>query len=693
MPPKKAQDPNAKKIRFTSFHAVAPINQKNFYTDYLKSDSQFYAHRLFVEHTKRVAQLKKEKLAEKAAEKTEAAAAPPKKDDDEENEDGDEDESPEERATLGAKSIVVHLGSRDLRIGLASHAYPKTVPCVIARRTQRASQPQPVIPKDAVTGPGLFGAEFEADLKKLSTEVKHRMRNTKRRMIPNGPDLVSSFNGRSQPVEIVDHNDPARVEWTDTSDTPEYITGQRALRIEPEAQPHYELFWPIQHGTLNEAPYKSRQQLLGDLVVILTRAIEDELKVPQRSFKDYAFCLVIPDLYDRAFVENLMQLAFAELSFAQVLLLQESVCATYGAGISSACVVDVGAQKTSVSCVEEGICVGDSRILLNYGGDDITALFTKTLLRASFPYRDFDLSRTYDWMLAEDLKAKFCSVNEADVAVQLYHFYQRQPGRATRKYDFKVYDEQVMVTLAYFYPKVFGNKERAGRRSLFPKSVDIYEGHVNEPDSVVQTRFLFGKADREPNGNTNPTNRPGAVVSTLLSAKAATATETAATDTPMEVDSPNPAAAEAASMAGDPVESAIDKLVQSAREGDDPTLMVPLDQAIIASIECACENLPMGTEERKKALFSTILITGAGFNLPYASTYLADRLRALRPGVEKIDVVPAPKELDPQVLSWKGMSIFSRIKIASEFMITAHEYELLGCRAIQSKCLGYFWQG
>ncbi len=34
--------------------------------------------------------------------------------------------------------------------------------------------------------------------------------------------------------------------------------------------------------------------------------------------------------------------------------MQESVCATYGAGVSSACVVDVGDQKVSVCCVEDG---------------------------------------------------------------------------------------------------------------------------------------------------------------------------------------------------------------------------------------------------------------------------------------------------------------------------------------------------
>ena len=38
-----------------------------------------------------------------------------------------------------------------------------------------------------------------------------------------------------------------------------------------------------------------------------------------------------------------------------VCLLQESICAVFGQGVGSACVVDVGDQKTSICCVEDGI--------------------------------------------------------------------------------------------------------------------------------------------------------------------------------------------------------------------------------------------------------------------------------------------------------------------------------------------------
>lgn len=41
--------------------------------------------------------------------------------------------------------------------------------------------------------------------------------------------------------------------------------------------------------------------------------------------------------------------------------LQESLAATYGAGISNACVIDIGAVKTSVTCVDDGLVVAETR--------------------------------------------------------------------------------------------------------------------------------------------------------------------------------------------------------------------------------------------------------------------------------------------------------------------------------------------
>jgi actin-related protein 8 len=44
--------------------------------------------------------------------------------------------------------------------------------------------------------------------------------------------------------------------------------------------------------------------------------------------------------------------------------LQESLGASFGAGLSTACVVDVGATRTSVACVEDGMVLPETRLVL-----------------------------------------------------------------------------------------------------------------------------------------------------------------------------------------------------------------------------------------------------------------------------------------------------------------------------------------
>ena len=56
------------------------------------------------------------------------------------------------------------------------------------------------------------------------------------------------------------------------------------------------------------------------------------------------------------------------------------MCAAFGAGLSSACVVDVGDEKSHVCCVEDGVSNPFTRLTLNVGGSDITRLFYKLLL-------------------------------------------------------------------------------------------------------------------------------------------------------------------------------------------------------------------------------------------------------------------------------------------------------------------------
>ena|SRR5690554_6075576 len=138
------------------------------------------------------------------------------------------------------------------------------------------------------------------------------------------------------------------------------------------------------------------------------------------------------------------------MQFRGVMVQQESVCASFGAGVSAACVVDIGAESTKIACVEDGTCIPDSRAVLKYGGDDITRVFTALVKRTGFPYQELDLTQTYDWRLMEELKEKWCTMNEADLTVQVYSFFVRRPEKQTEKYQLKVYDEVVLSPMVSF---------------------------------------------------------------------------------------------------------------------------------------------------------------------------------------------------------------------------------------------------
>jgi len=157
-----------------------------------------------------------------------------------------------------------------------------------------------------------------------------------------------------------------------------------------------------------------------------------------------------------------------EFGFKRACFMQESLAASFGAGYSMACIVDIGAQKTSICCVEDGMCIEESRMNLKYGGADVTELFMKMMLFDHFPYTDINLKRRYDFLVAEEIKQKFCSMNESEVTVQLWEFHLRVSGQDTRKYTFKTYDETMLAPMVCISFDIQINTLLTKHSGLFP---------------------------------------------------------------------------------------------------------------------------------------------------------------------------------------------------------------------------------
>ncbi|KJR86452.1 uncharacterized protein SPSK_02207 [Sporothrix schenckii 1099-18] len=538
---------------------------------------------------------------------------------------------------------------------------------------------------------------------------------------------------------------------------PTVFYGAEAQRIPDDSNPRFRLRWPMQHGWLNEDDYDSVSSLYSDFEAILTHAIQTELGLKKvSSCRQYSCVFVIPDLYDKAYVETVLRMCMNWFEFNKVCFIQESYSATCGAGYSQACVVDVGAQKTSVACVEDGLVVEDSRINLKYGGFDVTETFIKMLLYDHFPYQEINLQRRYDFLLAEELKQKHSTMNQADISVQLYQFHLRVHNEPTHKYQFKTYDEVILAPMGFYEPTLFdGTTKLRGRRKLIDRTYNAYDVDVpDDPVSAAQVAVLAldhpsvlpptvgapaaggggggaagadvstpGKDKSQP-FNFFPRGIEGATPST---SKAASPAPEGGASTPVPApfvfgagrDTVNGAASPAPSgrNGGTPAPNGLGGAASAsanaaagsqsqpgggggllqldplfhrtakdiAVERDAVLPVAPLDIAIMTSIQ----NAAKGDERKLKDFLGSVMVVGGGAKIPHFTTYLEERLRARRLDlVDRILVSRSARDMDEQVVVWKGASVFAKLA-TNDSWITPHEYAYLGPRILHHKVL---WQ-
>ncbi|KAK3679286.1 Actin-like protein arp8 [Recurvomyces mirabilis] len=694
-------------MEFTTWPQVNMINQKNYYTEFLKQDDQALAVRLQQEE-----RLNARKKAAVDIDRARAQAAQDGVPYAERDADLDDDVAMDDAdgEDYGSKTIVIHIGSQNMRIGLATDALPKTIPMVIAKRSTRSeSEDSEPLPKRVkLDGPSeeWFGEEFAREYNTMAQDFKTMRRHNKRRVLPNSRELVTKWNSATPPEMIPEHSDPMRIDWTELPDNAkaaqDHIVGHAALRIPEKSKPRYRLFWPIQHGWLNEKDYNNRNMLEHDFFLIIEDSIRNELGLNhKREWAQYSCVFIIPDLYEKVMVTRVLDELLRDFSFQRVCFIQESLAATFGAGVGAACMVDMGAQKTSISCVEDGMIIEDSRINLKYGGYDVTEAFVRMMLFDRFHYSDFNLMRRHDYLLAEELKAQFTTMSDEDISVKLFDFHLRAHGQQTRKYNFKIYDESMLAPLGFFRPTIFDQSRKLiGRHTIMPRSVDLYNGRPNDPLSKAQiavytfvNQFIPSAVSAPPAqsaqflSTSTPVRRPLALPSHLNGDTDGTPRSSpAGSPAPEDGSTPHPTGDDAN---GDDI-AEIKDIQPDTDVIDRAVPIMPLEQAILISIQHAAGTGPE-SERRRRDLLGSIMCIGGASKTPYLGAYLEMRLRAAFPQFPReILVVPPPRELDPAVLVWKGGSVFGKLRMTNDSWIGRLEYDRLGSRILNYKCIWHW---
>lgn len=250
-------------------------------------------------------------------------------------------------------------------------------------------------------------------------------------------------------------------------------------------------------------------------------------------------------------------------------------------------------------------------------------------------------------------------------------------------------------------PSIFDNSRKLeGRRTLVPRSVDLYDSSPNDPISAAQVVVLELAAGRSAQVPLNGIQEPAPIAATpqkptafnlsrLNDNEATPRSSVAGSPGPDLTGTPNP---DRDTPMGDtdtaPSSSLIfrDPVLEKTKlaEDRDRTLpIMPLDHAILESLAQGGR----GDDKKLRDFFGGIVLVGGVAKTPGFREFLEQRLRELRPGME-ILLPPPPRDLDPQVIAWKGGSVFGRLSAhGNDSWVSKYEYDVLGSRLLNNKCM------
>ncbi|XP_051060685.1 actin-related protein 8 isoform X3 [Phodopus roborovskii] len=531
--------------------------------------------------------------------------------------------------------VVIHPGSTTLRIGRATDTLPASIPHVIARRHKQ--QGQPLYKDNWLLREGLNKPESNEQrqngLKMVDQAIWSKKMSNGTRRIPVSPEQARSYNKQMRPA-ILDHCSGNK--WTNTSHQPEYLVGEEALYVNP--LDCYNIHWPIRRGQLNihPGPGGSLTAVLADIEVIWSHAIQKYLEIPLKDLKYYRCILLIPDIYNKQHVKELVHMILMKMGFSGIVVHQESVCATFGSGLSSTCVVDVGDQKTSVCCVEDGVSHRNTRI--------------------------------FSW-------------NQDISGLQDHEFQIRHPDSPALLYQFRLGDEKLQAPMALFYPATFG--------IVGQKMTTLQHRSQGDPEDPHDEHYLLATQSKQEQSAKATADRKSASKPIGFEGDL----RGQSSDLPERL---HPQEVDLASsqgdclMAGNDSEEALTALMSrktaiSLFEGK----ALGLDKAILHSVDCC------SSDDTKKKMYSSILVVGGGLMFHKAQEFLQHRILNKMPPsfrriIENVDVITRPKDMDPRLIAWKGGAVLACLDTTQELWIYQREWQRFGVRMLRERA-AFVW--
>lgn len=647
----------------------------------------------------------------------------------------------------GSDILVLHPGSRNIRIGLSRDALPRTILSAISKTSEPNSEP-------FTSCPTFNDVDIDALQEQVEQILDSRSSILKKKPLPNTTQQILNYNRHQKPSVIAGHNDAFNVEWTKISDENGPVFGQDALLIHPTA--NYRTIFPIRNRHLNyqSGSYHEQDSIHDDLSQLIRYICNKELGIDSQQLSNYAIVIILPDICHRWEIKSWLRILFG-LGFKAVSILQESIAATFGAGLGSACVVDIGAEQSTIALVEDGSIIKRGQMILNYGSDHLLPLFYNFLKYYEFPYQELDPHNCMDIELLLELKERTCTLVESDLAIQVIDFYVRQPGEPTQAYQFKSFDERFHIPLALFnvnwlrlnlnshlWYKSYGNYDNECMdlisnddsvqiswppEALFAREEEIYTEDITNDENdetssidIVPVKETKGKRKR---AILPPVDEDNIIVADTSETDVINQENVQAgeqeicikcqwnnckIDNDMDLDtlmehilSEHKDSVCHWNDCGSKIQEnhfALESHI--ARHFSDiihPLEVIEIEKKVVPNpvmigIDEAIFNCITSTEndvERKRKWLCSILLVGGGHLFPGFQDLLAERLANLSSNFitqdDQVGSLKHVKDIDPKCMCWKGGCVYSRLETAREFWIPRTEWETIGIKSFLDK--------
>ncbi|XP_058770811.1 actin-related protein 9 [Vicia villosa] len=388
----------------------------------------------------------------------------------------------------GSNLVVINPGSANIRIGLASQDTPFNIPHCIAHYTKQVPKrnvQDQMLNSQVTTAQHMerenaydviasllkipfldeepSGNSFPRKMGRVDGYNPHTNRKDSALTWTNVYEEVTSSSSLSvleatnkeETSVSLDTKDSTDLKEIGTSNKKfrEFICGEEALRISP-TEP-YCLCRPIRRGHLNISQHYPMQQVLEDLRAIWDWILIEKLHIPRNERNMYSAILVMPETFDNREIKEILSVVLQELCFGSAVVHQEGLAAVFGNGLSTACVVNIGAQVTSLICIEDGAALPSTARTLTFGGEDISRglLWTQRHHQTYPQIRTDMLTKPIDLLMLNQLKESFCEIREGQLdAVAVVHSYEDKAAPGSHRTRLTALN---VPPMGLFYPMLF----------------------------------------------------------------------------------------------------------------------------------------------------------------------------------------------------------------------------------------------